>query len=185
MAFLAILGLSVGLAVAYGVLHDLVTAHVCVEYFTVGHAGMGGPVDHSPWVQALFWGFAATWWMGLLLGLLLACAARLGPWPPRSPRSLLRPLLALLLVGGAAALLAGLLGAWLAGRGQVTLVGPWAAAVPPERHVAFLADLWAHNASYLVGGLGGLVLAAGVLRVRQKSGPAAQGPGPADRTDGR
>lgn len=180
MAFLAIVGLSVGLAVAYGVLHDLVTAHVCVEYFTVGHAGMGGPADPSPWVQALFWGWAATWWMGLLLGLLLASAARLGPWPRRSPRSLLRPLLALLLVSGAAALLAGLLGAWLAGRGQVTLVGPWAAAVPPERHVAFLADLWAHNASYLVGGLGGLLLAARVLRRRQREAQAPAGARAAD-----
>ena len=32
-----ILALCLGAAILYGVLHDLVTAHVCVEYFSIGH----------------------------------------------------------------------------------------------------------------------------------------------------
>ena len=32
-----ILILSVAAAIAYGIVHDQVTAHLCVEYFTIGH----------------------------------------------------------------------------------------------------------------------------------------------------
>lgn len=169
MNALGILGLVVAGAVTYGLLHDLVTAHVCVEYFTIGHAGMGGPPDPSPLAQALYWGWAATWPMGALLGVVLALAARAGPWPPRSPGSLVKPLLVVLGLMGLASLGAGLLGAALARAGDVVLVGFWEAAVPRERHVAFLANLWAHNAAYLAGGLLGLGLALRVVLVRRRA----------------
>ena len=46
-------------AAAYGILHDLITAHVCVEYFTIGHPRI---VDsESPLVLALVWGVVAMW----------------------------------------------------------------------------------------------------------------------------
>ncbi len=169
MSVLGIVALAVAAAVLYGLVHDLVTAHVCVEYFTIGHAGMGGPPDPSPVAQALHWGWAATWWMGALLGVLLAVAARAGPWPPRSPGSLVKPVLLVLGLMGLASAVAGLLGAFLAQRGDVRLVGVWAQAVPRERHVAFLADLWAHNAAYLAGGLLGLGLALRVVRERRRA----------------
>ena len=41
-------------------------------------------------------------------------------------------------------------------------------AVPPERHVAFLIDLWAHSASYAVGFVGGVILIVLVWRSRQR-----------------
>ncbi len=40
----------------------------------------------------------------------------------------------------------------------MVLVGWLREAVPPDRHVAFLTDAWAHGASYLVGFLGGAVV---------------------------
>lgn len=170
MAFLAIVLLCVAGAVVYGVLQDLVTAHVCLEYFSVFH----GTPDGGPVAQALHWGVVATWWVGLALGVLLALAARRGPGPRRGWRDLLRPV-AMLLVGvGAVALLAGLLGAWLAAQGAVVVAPPWDARIPRERHVAFLADLWAHNAAYLAGAVGGLVLAWRVQRGRRR--PAAGAP---------
>lgn len=45
-------------AVVYGLLHDQVTAHLCVEYFSVAHP----PVFHtgSPFLLALGWGVIAT-----------------------------------------------------------------------------------------------------------------------------
>src|SRR3954462_13168201 len=95
--------LCVGAAVLYGVLHDQVTARVCVEYFTVGHPPVfatGSPPPPGPG-----WGVIATWWVGLLLGIPLALAARAGARPRRSLRSLARPVATLLLVMGASALI--------------------------------------------------------------------------------
>src|SRR2546428_5874010 len=77
-------------AVVYGILHDQVTARVCVEYFTIGHAPIFGTDD--PTLLGLGWGVLATWWMGLLLGVPLAVAARAGSRPKRSVGSLLRPI---------------------------------------------------------------------------------------------
>jgi hypothetical protein len=67
---------------------------------------------------------------------------------------------------GMCAIAAGVVGRHLAEQGRVWLVGPWAEQVPADRQVAFLTALWAHNASYLVGGLGGVVLAI-LLRLRR------------------
>lgn len=54
---------SVIAAVIYGIIHDQVTARICVEYFTVGHPRL---IDSdSPPVLGLFWGIVATWWAGL------------------------------------------------------------------------------------------------------------------------
>ena len=66
------------------------------------------------------------------------------------------------------ALLAGVLGWLLARGGTVVLVGRLAARVPCERHVAFMADLWAHSASYLAGLVGGLALVVIVWRSRHE-----------------
>lgn len=44
--------LSVLAAVVYGILHDQITARICVEYFTIGHARL---IDSdSPTVLGLF-----------------------------------------------------------------------------------------------------------------------------------
>jgi hypothetical protein len=67
------------------------------------------------------------------------------------------------------ALAAGILGWWLAQRGDLSLVGELAHRVPADRHVPFLADVWAHSASYVVGGMGGIVLMAFVWRARETS----------------
>lgn len=59
--------LSVLAAVVYGILHDQITARICVEYFTIGHARL---IDSdSPTVLGLFWGVVATWWVGLPLSV--------------------------------------------------------------------------------------------------------------------
>jgi hypothetical protein len=163
---LRIIALCVGAAVVHGIAHDLVTAHVCVEYFTLGHPPVFA--TGSPVLLALGWGVLATWWVGLLLGGLLAFAALRGPQPRRTARSLVRPVGVLLAAMAAVAAMAGVLGFLLASKGLVVLVEPLASRVPPPRHAAFLADLWAHSASYLAGCIGGLVLTARVWRARQR-----------------
>ena len=156
--------LSIAAAVVYGILHDQITARVCVEYFTIGHPDIFG--TDSPTLLGLGWGVVATWWAGVLIGFPLAFASRLGSQPKRTAGSLIVPIAKLLGIMACCAAVAGLVGFGLATLGNVWLVGPIAELVPREKHPYFLADLWAHNASYLSGFVGGLVLAANDRRAR-------------------
>ena len=166
MQWLAIVILSVLLCITYGVLHDQVTARVCIEYFTIGHPHVIDSED--PTVLAIVWGVLATWWVGVLLGVPLAISARIGSRPKRSVGSLFRPLALLFVATAAFALLAGCLGHLAATMGWVKLVGPISNAVPPDRHVPYITDLWTHNASYVAGIVGGIVLMVTVWRSRHK-----------------
>jgi hypothetical protein len=161
---LGIILLCVVAAVLYGIAQDQVTARVCLEYFTVGHPPLFGTDD--PTLLGIGWGIIASWWVGLLLGVPLAVAARASARPKRSVGSLVRPVGLLLGVMAACALAAGILGWFLARSGAVFLVGPIAEELPAERHVPFLADLWAHSASYIVGVAGGIVVMVLVWRSR-------------------
>jgi hypothetical protein len=158
--------LGISAAVVYGVLHDQVTARVCVEYFTIGHPPVFATDD--PTLLALGWGLLATWWVGLILGLALAVAARAGPRPRREPRTLVRPVIILLLVSAACALVMGLGGFLMGQCGIFVLVEPLASRVPRERHSLFLADLWAHSTSYAVGFIGGAVVCVRVWLGRRR-----------------
>jgi hypothetical protein len=156
MQALAIIGLSVLAAVAYGVIHDQVTARICVEYFTIGHARL---IDSdSPTVLGLFWGVVATWWVGLPLGTGLAIAARVGKRRKLTAADLLPSLAKLLSVMFAVATVAGCIGHFGGEAGAFVLTGPLASRIPADRHVAFLTCGWAHGASYLAGILGGIIL---------------------------
>lgn len=172
--------LCMGAAMLYGIAHDLITAHVCVEYFTIGHPRIFA--TESPTLLALGWGVAATWWVGALLGLALAIAATRGPRSVRSAGSLVTPIAKLLAWMGGVALIAGVAGYGLARVGAVILVEPLASKVPPDRHVAFLADLWAHTASYGVAFVGGAVLVRRVWRSRGE--PMVISEGPSQSLDG-
>ena len=77
----------IALAVVFGILHDLVTAHVSLPYFTVHHPKL--ITSQSPIVQALFWGVLATWWMGLAAGIMLSVANGLRKLP-MNPAVILR-----------------------------------------------------------------------------------------------
>jgi hypothetical protein len=156
MESLKILLLSVGAAVLYGILQDQVTARVCVEYFTVGHPPVFPTTD--PTALAFGWGVIATWWVGVLLGVPLLLLARVGSRPKMTARGLLKPVLVLLGCVGLFALIAGVIGFAVATAGWVGLPESLAQRVPPEKHVAFLADAFAHEAAYDVGFLGGVIL---------------------------
>ncbi len=142
MESLKIILLCIMATIVYGILHDQVTARVCVEYFTIGHP----PVFHteSPTVLAFGWGMIATWWMGLILSIPAVLASRVGSWPKFKAVDLLRPI---------------------------------ASRVPVEKHIVFLADLWAHLAAYGVGFFGGLVLCGWVL-IRRRLASRCQQPWP-------
>src|SRR5262249_4341724 len=132
MQFLAIIAMCIVAAVAYGIVHDQVTARICVEYFTIGHPPVFNTDD--PTLLGLGWGVYATWWAGLGLGILLARAGRSGNRPPRSLRSLVRPVVLLLLITGLSAIGAGLIGWAVASLGWVVLLEPLASEVPRAKH---------------------------------------------------
>ena len=156
MKSLAIIGLSVLAAIAYGIVHDQITARICVEYFTIGHARL---IDSdSPTVLGLFWGIVATWWVGLPLGTGLAIAARTGKRRKLTATELLPSLGKLLVAMFAVATIAGGIGYFSSKAGAFILIEPFASKVPADRHVAFLTCGWAHSASYLAGILGGVTL---------------------------
>ena len=156
MESLKIIGFSVLAAICYGILHDQVTAHLCVEYFTVAHP----PVfpTRSPFLLAIGWGVIATWWVGLPLGVVLAATSRLGPKDKLTFRQVRSSILRLMTVSAIAALLAGLTGAVLVATGLNSFDWYWRDRISPDKHVAFTAATWAHSASYLFGFLGGLFL---------------------------
>ncbi|WP_213981085.1 hypothetical protein [Sphingomonas sp. dw_22] len=158
-------------AITYGILHDQVTAHLCVEYFSIAHP----PVfpTESPFLLALGWGIIATWWVGLPLGIGLAAAARLGKRPKLGIKALWKPIVLLMLGSAAAATLSGVTGAVLFANGLTPVPGGWDTVIPPAKHVAFTADAWAHSASYGFGLIGGLFLIVQTFHRRRALTPSA------------
>ena len=156
MQSIKIIILSILAAITYGIIHDQITAHICVEYFTIGHAKL--IQSESPFVLGLFWGVVATWWVGLPLGIALSFSARFGSNPKLTYQDLIKPIVTLMKVMFCFAFIAGIIGFITSSTGIFFLVRRLAERVPEEKHVAFLTVGWAHSASYLAGVLGGLVL---------------------------
>lgn len=150
----------------YGILQDQVTARVCVEYFTIGHPDVFGTT--SPTLLALGWGVLATWWCGLILGTMLALAARVGGRPKLSLRELWVPIVRLLACMAATTLVAGLAG-YFAARHHLIYLDEWMGAmVPDNAQLAFLADAAAHEAAYFSGFAGGLAVCIWAWRTRKR-----------------
>jgi hypothetical protein len=115
---------------------------------------------------ALGWGVIATWWVGAFLGVLLAFAARAGSRKKIDGSELVRPISKLLLAMGFLAAVAGLAAYVLTIQGAI--VPPvWVGyRLPHARQARFMADWWAHSASYLVGFIGGILLC--ILTIRKR-----------------
>ena len=162
---LRIVGTCIGAAVLYGVAHDLVTAHLSVEYFTVAHPPIG---TDDPILLALVWGVIATWWVGVLLGVPLAAAARLGRAPRVAVDDLRPAVVRLLVVMGIAAAAAMLLAALATGE-TFFLSDPLFERVPRERHGRLAVAAVGHAVSYFVGFAGGIALIARTIRARRRA----------------
>jgi hypothetical protein len=164
---IAIIVMSIMAAVMYGILHDQITARICIEYFTIGHPQILVFKIDSPTILGFAWGIVATWWVGAGLGLLLAAAARLGSRRKVDCSELIRPIILLMAVAGVLAAIAGLVGYYAARQDWIGLSGPLGVAVPADRHAAFLADAFTHSTSYLAGAIGGVVLIMWTWRARR------------------
>lgn len=151
-------------AVIYGVLHDMITAHMCVEYFTVAHPFVFP--SNSPIHMALIWGVIATWWVGLILGVGMAAASRLGSSPQLTVEDLVRPVLVFMLRLGLLVMLVGCIGYAAAELKWIWLVPPMSERIAVANHSRFFFDGFAHAASYMGGFVGGLYLMISSYRRR-------------------
>lgn len=169
MKFFGIVFFAVVAAVAYGVVHDQITARLCVEYFTIGHPRL---IDSdSPFVLGLFWGVVGTWWVGAGLGVALGAASRLGSWPKLEWKDHRRGVAWLLGVMGVLALMAGVAAAGaLMGHDPEEMGDFTGAAVPPQVRRLFLVDAAVHLTSYGVGFFGGLELVVRTVLRRRRMG---------------
>jgi H+/Cl- antiporter ClcA len=163
---LKIITVCVAAAIFYGVIHDQVTARICIEYFTVFHPPIFA--TNSPTLLGLGWGIIATWWVGLFLGLLLAFASRAGSRPKLSAAAQLRPIAKLLIVMACCAFAAGLMGFILARHGFLAEPEWIAPPLVSSSYPSFVADWCAHSASYASGFIGGLALC--MLQYRKRVG---------------
>jgi hypothetical protein len=170
MESLKIMLVCIAAAVLYGIVHDQFTARICVEYFSVFHPPIFG--TQSPTLLALGWGIVATWWVGAILGVLLAVAARAGSRPKLPVAALLSSIGKLLFLMAGSALLFGLAGYLLAQRGMIAPPDWIASSLTPSTHARFMADWWAHGASYAIGFVGGVVLC--VVQYRKRVGNSIQ-----------
>ena len=59
MKSLLIIGTTILCCVIYGIIHDQITARLCVEYFTVFHPPVFA--TQNPTLLGLGWGIIATW----------------------------------------------------------------------------------------------------------------------------
>ena len=145
-------------AICYGIVHDEITARICVEYFTVGHPDLFG-TDSPTWL-GIGWGIVATWWVGLILGGILAFAARFGDRPKCVLADLRRSIFVLLLVMVGCATLCGVCGVFLAPLVTCQPVG--------ATQTDFAIDSLIHIGSYVSGFVGGIALAVRTWRNRRR-----------------
>jgi hypothetical protein len=149
-------------AVLYGIVHDQFTARICVEYFTVFHPPVFA--TQSPTLLAIGWGIIATWWAGAIIGLLLSTAARSGPRNKLTARQLVPLVVRLLIFMALCAVFFGAIGYFWG-----SLPADFSGVLPRELERRFLADWWAHNASYASGFIGGLSLCVIVWVKRRRA----------------
>jgi hypothetical protein len=162
--------LSVGAAMAYGIIHDQITARLCIEYFSLAHPPLF-PVS-SPTLLGLCWGVTATFGVGVVLGFLLAQASQSPGLPGMPIAGLCRPLIVLLAVTAVAAVIAGFVGFRLSQHSVLLLRNllpyAWIEAMPRAQQDRFTAVWFAHAASYLFGLAGGGVLIVRIWNQRQR-----------------
>ena len=174
--YVKIIAFSIFAACVYGIAHDLVTVHVCVEYFLPPIHPIIVPTD-NPFLLALVWGVIATWWVGLFLGIALAFVCRFGSKPKLTVKNVVRPVLALLAILYVASMSLGVIG-YIAGRMETGLLLllytiPYK-DITPELEAPILFNILAHESAYLLGVVGGLVL---MFRLWKKRKNLAHAPG--------
>jgi hypothetical protein len=152
-----IISISILLCCMYGIINDLVTANLCIEFYTLFPIKVR---SDNPIVVAVVFGVLTTWWVGLILGIVAAFAARLGDRPKLDARDLVGPIIVVVLCAGAAALLFGLVAHALISPalGRDEEIRQMLTGIPPEKFRIALSINAAHTGAYLAGFAGGLAV---------------------------
>lgn len=157
---------SIIISIFYGICHDLITAHICVEYFTIAHPKV--IESENPILLALTWGILATWWVGLILSSFFLIAMKLGNYPVLYFKDIYKQMFKLILIIGALALIGGAIGYILISTKTFSISPHLAERLPnPKTHLPFLVCAWMHGTSYLVGFIGGIILSLKFWRKRK------------------
>ena len=168
MKTVAIVILSVFAAILFGIVHDQITARICLEYFTIAHPKVIN--SESPTLLAFTWGVLATWWVGVILGFPLALSSRVGKWPKLTYRDQVKPLFYMLMVMFACAFLVGLCAfifTYSLAPGNFTnILGP---RILPEVQNRFFVVWSMHLTSYAAGFVGGITLAVRTILIRKRT----------------
>ena len=154
-----------------GVAVVLLCILAAATYGTISHVALG----HLPLLSSepatlsgIGRGLLASWWVGLLLGVPLALSARAGRRPKRDIRSLVRPIVGVLLATYTFAFFAHTAGFVLGDQAIAYLPDRLASRVPPDRSAFYLADLTGCAVGYLFGFVVGVVLIVRVWRSRER-----------------
>lgn len=146
----------------YAILHDQITARICVEYFTVTHPTI--IPSQNPTSLAIAWGIVAGGPPSLGLGVLVALCARVGRWPKLSTRSVMIGTMCVFVVMAIGAAIMGFLGSIY---GASVAVGP--ADIDPDLYGAWFTVAHIHAGTYFLGVAGSLTLAIAVVLLRWRS----------------
>ena len=176
-----IMALAVGAGALYGILHDQVTARICLEYFSRGFhqanvtywpsTGILGAAKGilqttaSPTVTACIWGPIATFEVGLYSGTLLAAVSRFGKRDKYTAKKLVKPVATVMAVTGICSALA------LNFPTNRNFIGSRSVTqgVSLENLDSFWRCASAHNTAYTVGAIATVGAALWVLYQRLKA----------------
>ena len=161
-----IIVISILLAIVYGIIHDLITTQICIEYFTITHPKI--IKSQNPVILAFLWGTIATWWVGLIFGFLIVFANSFGKSRSLQLKELTPLLLKFFLILFGFALLAGIIGYFLTELKVIHLVDRLKSQLENVDDSRFLSVAWAHGASYLVGSIGIIILCFKINSLRKK-----------------
>ncbi len=159
-----IMALCIGATTLYGILHDQVTVRICREYFTkgfhetnirhwpdTGYLGAAKEIlqtTTSSSVIACVWGTVATLSVGILGGILLTLASRVGGAEKYGAHNLVQPLIVSMAITGISSAIA------LRFPTDSRKIPAFAVqGVPRDKLPAFYKCASAHKTAYQVGAL--------------------------------
>jgi hypothetical protein len=155
-------GLSVALAVAFGIIHDSIDVHISPDFYRIfKDAPEAVPLP----VWAILIAAEASWWVGALIGVGLCIAADRGFWPPLPLRQVYRWMFLPIAVAALGSVVGGVVGHdTLAG--YMPMISREVAELPHSARVRVAVVEGMHEGVYLGGLLGGVIAWRGVSRAR-------------------
>lgn len=163
--FLTIVVGSTVCACLLGICVDLVTAHVAVEYFSVHHPRT--VAAENPLILAGVWGIAASWWLGVGAGIVVALVNQRRKQPLAPSRILTWNALACVVL-------------WTTMMAILVAVLAVSSMIPIEKRPAsfesdrrLVAVAMAHQYEYALGGIAIFVVAIATWRAKPAGPPAS------------